>query len=99
MVDWKGVADHIKQNDWSYIVYDDFDSADGWKYFKRHYKALWGGHADEVTVTDKYFKKFTFSMEHRPAIMLVNDEPDFSDMNWSWINENVTRIILMAPLF
>lgn len=99
MVDWKDPETvwRASTGNYKYIVFDDFDTQ-GW--FSKYYKMFLGAQ-QKVTVTDKYFKKFTFN-HGKPCIFLSNDDLatfPLSHYDNDWIAANTVRQFVDSAFF
>lgn len=86
-----------------YLIYDDI------QFDPKYMKGLWGGQ-DQITLTDKYRKKFTVAWG-KPFIFICNPEDDpfeMKDKNGSWVlggnradwfKDNCIKVVIERPLF
>lgn len=98
MVNWKDSQKLLKKDEWKYIVYDDFEG-DNFSYIKKHYKSLLAGSSDSVNLTDKYLKKISIKMNYRPAVLILNQYPDWEGCDLNWIQDNTVQIVINNRLY
>lgn len=92
-VDFKEWLAVFKSASYQYVIFDDFS----YDTFKYSYKTWFGGQLN-VTVTDKYCKKYTF--EHgKPTIFLTNEYPTWEGYDFDWCMQNVIVVQINTPLF
>lgn len=86
---WNGMFNldlFTKSQDIKYAIFDDWED---WSRFY-NYKC-WLGAQAEFTVTDKYRKKMQIKWG-KPAIVLSNIDPMFSDNDW--ISKNCIKYVM-----
>lgn len=76
-----------------YGVMDDI----GWEFMKFNYKGMLGFQTD-VTVTDKYKKKFVYK-GGKGVIVCSNKLPDFTIEEWEWLEGNVEFVHITEPVY
>ena len=90
-------------SDADYLIYDDI------RFDPKFLKGLWGGQR-QITMTDKYRKKFTVKLG-KPFIFICNEEDDPFEIkdqcgNWvlggtraDWFRDNCIKVVINERLW